>query len=220
MIILTDLSDVLIEGLGKTASLVSQRFGGEAGIKCWHRIQETEEDFNNLMRGKMSEKDYYRIFFKKGDLPFTAKDISRFFSESFRTVVPGTLQVYQRIVAYPEQFSSLAAMKKGMPDIYIVSDHIAERVEEIKGYHPGIFAVTKGQFWSFDLGRLKRDPHFFQGLLQRLNVGPNEVVFIDDNPINTEMAARAGIANITFTSANALEKKLREFGFVLAPPTP
>lgn len=220
MIILTDLSDVLIEGLNNTARLVTQHFGAEAGIKCWRRIKETKTAFYELMRGKMSEADYYRIFFEKGDLPFTAEDISRFFSESFRTVIPGTLKVYQRITAYPELMSSLASLKKGMPDIYIVSDHIAERIDEIRDYHPDIFAVIKGQFWSCYLGKLKCDPHFFQDLLRQLGVGPNEVVFIDDNPINTEMAARASIANITFTSPKALEGELRKFGFVLAPPTP
>ena len=58
MIILSDLSEVLISGLNGTTKLIYQAYGKEAFIKCWQRIKETEEDFNNLMRGKMTEKDF------------------------------------------------------------------------------------------------------------------------------------------------------------------
>ena len=131
MIILSDLSDVLIGGLHDTVRLVAEQFGRDASALCWHRLRETEKDFHNLMRGKMSEEEYYKIFFKNGDLPFTAEDIRDLFSEAFQLSIPGTLKVYQRIIAYPEMMTFKTDLVKGMPDIYIVSDHIAERIDEI-----------------------------------------------------------------------------------------
>ncbi|MBO4276100.1 HAD-IA family hydrolase [Candidatus Saccharibacteria bacterium] len=220
MIILSDLSEVLISGLNGTTKLIYQAYGKEAFIKCWQRIKETEEDFNNLMRGKMTEKDYYEVFFANNDFPFTEKEMRKFFSESFQLSIPGTLDFYRRIVSCPKRIHDGIKFQKGMPDIYIVSDHIAERIDEIKGYHPEIFDIVKGEFWSCELGRIKRDPHFFEDLLKELNVDAREVIFIDDSFGNILAARRAGIYGIHFMNADQLNLELFQLGFDVRPKNP
>lgn len=219
MILLTDLSDVLIGGLNDTAELINEKFGRTASFGCWWRYRQTRNSFNKLLRGELSEDEYYRIFFEDCRFPFTEDELYKCFSKAFQVENRGVLSVYQRIIAHPRLLSSGAGMIKGRPDIYIVSDHIAERVDEIKDYHPEIFSLMKGEFWSFDLGMIKKDPGFFQAVLKKLGVGPNEVVFIDDKATNTEAAAKTSIANITYKNPRQLEEQLREFGFVIASAT-
>lgn len=215
MIILSDLSDVLIGGLRDTAILVYQKFGDKASRECWRRFDETEKEFGDLMRGKITEEEYYDVFFANGML-FTREDLADFFSASFQRNISGTWGVYQRIKSYPKYLLHPTLIQEGVPDIYIVSDHIKERIDEIKGWHPEIFSFTAGEFWSCELGKIKRDPHFFEELLDKLGVEFDEVVFIDDNPINIRAAKKAGITGIAFTSSEELEQNLASLGFTFA----
>ena len=220
MIILTDLSDVLIGGLGDAAKLIATRFGEGNSKKCWERIQKTKDDYDDVLRGYMEEKGYYRIFFAGSNFCFGHNDMYRVFSDAFKVTIPGTLKLYQRITSYPQRLKKDAPMVEGMPSIYLVSDHIRERQEEIERLHPEIFRVIKDAFWSFDLGALKSDYGFFFRLLDKLEVSDDEVVFIDDNAQNIQCARRAGITSIQFTDAVTLEEELKKLGFVIAPSIP
>jgi putative hydrolase of the HAD superfamily len=48
-------------------------------------------------------------------------------------------------------------------------------------------------FPSFAVGRLKPDADYFEHVLETLGVAPQRVLFVDDNAINVEGAARLGI---------------------------
>ena len=58
----------------------------------------------------------------------------------------------------------------------------------------------------------KPAPAFYQLLLDRYNVKAAEALFIDDNYRNILAAEKMGIKSIHFTSAEALEGKLKEVG--------
>ena len=206
MVILTDLSEVLIHGMFGVEENLGRRFGPEVGD--WFLRRRTDDEINNLfcnlMRGKLHEDDYWRIFLRDTPYKMQAK------------VVPGTLDVYKRIVAFPRSFRNNDEMMIcGMPDIYIVSDHISERIGELREYHPDIFSMMSGMIWSCDRGKLKSDDRFFQGLLREMRLSPWEVVFVDDLQINLLASARANILSICFHDAPTLEKTLawRKFEF-------
>lgn len=224
MVIFSDLSDVLISGLDEAIDTIIARYGKAIGVKCWHRLYNTQKDFGELMRGKISEAEFYRRFLFKGDWPFGARDIQRILSEIFKKKIPGTLDVYSRIISHPCS-SNNRALLLGRPDIYIVSDHITERIPEIMGDHPDIFALTRGQFWSCETGKLKRDAGLFAELLMKLNLRPEEVILIDDNPDNIRAAKVAGIGAVRFytksdAAAARLERDLQKCGFGFAPKQP
>jgi len=63
---------------------------------------------------------------------------------------------------------------------------------------------------SGDEGIRKPHPDFFQILFDRYKVNPANAVFIDDNLRNVEAARKLGIQSIRFTSAEELEKELKE----------
>jgi|SRR6185437_16286483 len=56
----------------------------------------------------------------------------------------------------------------------------------------------------------KPAPEFYQLLLDRNNIKPEEAIFIDDNYRNVLAAEKLGIRSIHFTSAAALKEKLEE----------
>lgn len=67
---------------------------------------------------------------------------------------------------------------------------------------------------SADIGVCKPDPAIYLHLCARLDVAPEQCVFIDDSPANVEAAAELGMTAIHFTSADALRLALRADGFL------
>lgn len=57
-------------------------------------------------------------------------------------------------------------------------------------------------------------PDFYHILLKRYNIDPARTVFIDDNIKNIKGANDIGIATIHFTSAQELEKELKNLGIL------
>jgi epoxide hydrolase-like predicted phosphatase len=61
---------------------------------------------------------------------------------------------------------------------------------------------------SGDEGITKPDPAIFELVLERLDVAPEEAVFIDDYPGHVEAARSLGLHGVLFTTAQALESEL------------
>ena len=163
----------------------------------------------------MSEDVYWRLFLHKGSWPFGMYEIEDMLSENMRRRVPGTLSVYQKIIASPKSlYSPNGHLIYGTPEIYLVSDHISERIGELHHLHPDVFEEFSKEFWSCESGQLKSDPRFFQQLLRATGLTQGEVIFIDDSAYNTTAAAEAGITSIYFKNAAQLQAELEEYGFV------
>ena len=221
MVILTDLSEVFISGIYGTEKILATKFGDEAGKLFWDQHNKTYIEFENLMRGRMTEKEYWDIFFKKGEYPFTYKDVNEAFAENLRKTIPDTADMYQRIISHPRHVGSAIDMVEGVPTIYLVSDHIRERIQFIKKSHKCLFKLFADEFWSFKIGKIKRDPGFFSNLLSKLNLRPEEVVFIDDSQVNINMATFAGVHSILFRNADQVENMLKNcYRFEFTPKKP
>ena len=217
MVILTDLSDVLIHGLYEIEGIFAERYDQNVARIFGQRHLETREDFNELMRGKMREDEYWYLFMQGYSWPCDIQEIKSTFSENLKKTVPGTLDVYQRIIASPRSFRRMHSIIEGRPEIHIVSDHIRERFDEIHRYHPDIFDLADKEFWSYEFGHVKKDDSFFPRLLRFLNLPPDEVIFVDDSAYNTTSATLAGITSIYFENAQQLERELGQYGFQFAP---
>ena len=64
------------------------------------------------------------------------------------------------------------------------------------------------RFISSYLGMAKPDPRLYSRVLQRLNVNPSEVIFVDDNERNIISANKMGIKTIWFRNNAQLKKDL------------
>ena len=65
-------------------------------------------------------------------------------------------------------------------------------------------------FCSGDEGIVKPDPRAFARTLERLEVKPEEALFIDDTPEHVEAARALGLRGILFTTAARLEEDLTD----------
>lgn len=232
MIILSDLSEVHIRGIQGTDRFLARKFAensiGRHGIKerCWHRHRKVTGAFRDLLRGRITEDEYWSEFFAVGQWPFTAEDAKAALSANLREVMPhGATKVLERIVKYPRSLDPVhgheLGLAEGMPTIYLVSDHIENRIEEVKAAHPGLFRLFAREFWSCDIGLIKQDPGFFATILEEGNLKPEETLFIDDDIRNVAAASRAGIPGIKFENNIQLETVLHEtYGFQFAPADP
>lgn len=70
---------------------------------------------------------------------------------------------------------------------------------------------------SGEHGLIKPDPRIFELLLERIGHAADGCIYIDDNPINAEAAARLGFAAIRFESPDQLRHELVRLGALCGP---
>lgn len=214
MVILTDLSDVLVRGVNGLNEVVTKHYDAETANRFMRRFAESNLDFCELMRGRMTEDEYCRILLRTNHWPFGVQEVKQFFTENIKKSIPDTLDVYRSIVASPRSLKHASEIVFGeAPEIHIVSDYILERIEEVKSYHPDLFCSVTREFWSCEIGKLKKDERFFKQLLWVIDVPADELILVDDNMYNTTAARLAGITSIHFNNAKQLKKTMVEYGF-------
>ena len=74
--------------------------------------------------------------------------------------------------------------------------------------------------WSCELGIAKPDPAIYTHTCEKLEVAPQEAVFLDDKPENISAANSVGIHAILFTNIEQLQKDLKARGLIGELPDP
>lgn len=69
-------------------------------------------------------------------------------------------------------------------------------------------------YTSHEIGARKPEPEAFERVLSHMNLRPQEVLFLDDNPDNVAAASRLGMGVIHVTSAEVMMQKLKELKVV------
>ena len=67
-------------------------------------------------------------------------------------------------------------------------------------------------FFSSELSMAKPDPRIYEAVTAKLGVEPSAVVFFDDRQVNVEAARAAGWRAELWTSADVVQKTLRDLG--------
>lgn len=216
MIIFSDLSDVLINGVYGVENIIEDYYDTDVAVKFVERKYEVYEEFENLMRGFMTEDQFWEMFLSKGNWPFGVTELKVFLSHNFARTIPGTFDLYKIIDKYPESFEGDRPSKtriEGRPEFWLISDHIAERHEELEYLHPEIFDLFRRQVWSFEEVAIKKDPGFFHRLIKKNDLNPDEILFIDDDVDNIASASKAGICSVWFRNYFHLRYLLSRRGF-------
>ncbi|MCX6709185.1 MAG: HAD family phosphatase [Candidatus Woesearchaeota archaeon] len=76
-----------------------------------------------------------------------------------------------------------------------------------KGWHDFFNNV----FVSFEIGFMKPDPRAYRAVVEKLQVAPSDIVFVDDKEENVEAAKKAGMHGIVFKDAVQLKSALSKF---------
>ncbi len=91
-------------------------------------------------------------------------------------------------------------------NLAIYTTEVIQNDPAIKPHLDNIFAQV---FTAHDLGTYKRDPNGYKIISQKLNVSPENILFIDDMPENIEAAKQAGLQTIQFTTSEEVLKELQ-----------
>ncbi len=65
------------------------------------------------------------------------------------------------------------------------------------------------------MGYAKPEKEMYEIILKRLDVKPEEAIFIDDRKENTEKARKMGIKNVLFSDINQMIYELKKQGVIV-----
>ncbi len=188
--IIFDLSEVLIFGLvgvEKNLATIVDLPENEI-LKCFagNRLEE-------ICRGEISEETFLQqILMQQGwDIPLEILKTN--IRDNFQREVEGTQTILLHLAKKYE--------------VILLSDHAQEWVTYIKSIHP-FFGEFKRTFFSYELGKTKKNPKTFEEVLEKMSYQANECWLIDDSAVNIEIAASVGINGIQFKNAKQLREQL------------
>ena len=111
--------------------------------------------------------------------------------------------------------------------------HVVRLIERLSANHKlilvsnSVSGYLRGHLKNYDLERLydgivisaefgdmKPNESIYKEALRLGGVSPEETVFFDDRPVNTEAASALGINSIVFESVDQMERDLEELGVV------
>ncbi|MDE3073933.1 MAG: HAD-IA family hydrolase, partial [Chloroflexota bacterium] len=82
----------------------------------------------------------------------------------------------------------------------------------------GLADMFDVRFLSFEVGRVKPDREMFDHVASALQLPPNRILFIDDNVINVDGAAAAGLAAHRARGVGEARAILTELGVLSSCP--
>lgn len=193
--ILFDLGGVLIELAG-----VQRMLGWCAGIastdELWRRWLHSPA-VRRFETGETSAEDFAAGIVDEFSLPVTPRQFLAEFEHWPRALYPGV----------PELLSALAPRFR----LASVSNTNALHWERFTREW-SLDALFDDNFPSHRVGKLKPDAEYFEHVVANLGLSPGRILYVDDNRINTDAAARLGIVAAHTPGFAALVAQLRDFG--------
>lgn len=149
-----------------------------------------------LQLGKISEDEYWQRFLKESGSRQSLPDQSLFAREYIK-----------RFKKHKKVLNLVKLLKEKNYKLAVLSDTITPHKE----YNDlrGIYDNFEIQIFSNEVGVKKPNEEIYLKTLRKLNVKPNEAVFIDDVSDYVEAANELGMNGILFTTSNILIKDLK-----------
>lgn len=160
--------------------------------------QRHRQVVDTLERGQLSLEDYlqWTVFYEPR--PFTIESLTQAILQ-LSTPMPDTLEVVRAL-----RRSGRYLMATLNNESRELNEH---RIEQFK-----LRECFSAFFTSCYFGLLKPQPDFYRRVLQITHCRPEECVFVDDRPMNVEVAKILGLRAIPFTDAAQLVRDLHAIG--------
>ena len=191
--VIFDLADVIMGSyfgidkiLEKNYSIPSKEF--------LNRDKQTMEVFLDTMRGKYTEEEYLNYLLNGTNWNITIDQLKNEIRQKLKYTDENTMKILKEL--------------KNNYNLILLSDHVREWIIDLFRYNPDL-TLFDYTYFSYSLGRLKRDEGTFKYVLEDLKIKPDETIFIDDSKKNIESAKKYGIECIQFINAEKLEKELK-----------
>lgn len=171
------------------------------------RLKEEGYEIDEDIINQFFKKQYKQIVIGKADLK---EEVSKeFHNWGWRRTVEELLDFWfsyenkpnQKVIDFAQELR-----QKGIK-CYLVSDHSKYREQDLL-HNVGLAQYFDGAFFSASLGYTKEEKEYYEQVLNSLNLTPEEVVFIDDDSKNVEIARQALPNIIHFVSLEKLKGDL------------
>lgn len=193
-VLLIDGDGTIIIPPQRYASSYAQSLGGEP-----HQISAFfEGPFQLAMRGKKDLKELIKL---NTDL-WHGEDPDKLLRDWFTAENVVSVAALQYI----------AKLKQRDVRVYLASNQEPYRAEYMRNVmFPGVF---DGAFFSCDLGHLKREPEYWQQVINRLNqlmpgLQPHEILYLDDSEPDVKVARSFGIDGRVYRSPGDIRKLMQ-----------
>jgi HAD superfamily hydrolase (TIGR01509 family) len=90
---------------------------------------------------------------------------------------------------------------------YLASDHSDYRKQDLLN-NVGLSQYFDGAFFSSDIGFTKEDKEYYEQVLKQIDVAPDEILFVDDDSKNVEVAKSVLPNALTFTTVENLKENI------------
>ncbi|MEE9523428.1 MAG: HAD family phosphatase [Thermodesulfovibrionales bacterium] len=117
-------------------------------------------------------------------------------------------ELLKRFKMHSEMLDLIKELKEQGLAMFILSDQ-TNWLDEINEKYD-FFGYFKDVFNSYHLHRNKRDPDLFHDICRKIEFRPEDVLFVDDSPANTERADKMGLQTITYQGFEQFRKELKD----------
>ena len=119
--------------------------------------------------------------------------------------------VGESIRTYPYAVEWIEDFKQKGYRVYILSNYSSYTYEKTREALK-CTELADGRLFSYEVKQVKPEAEFYQTLLKRYELIPEECVFIDDKQENVDGAIKEGIHGIQFQTLEQVKEQLRELG--------
>lgn len=194
--IIFDLSEVYLGGMYGIEEKIANLINLSNPQEALYLQKETEEFFH----GQITEDEFWNKLnnkFKWGLDVSVLKNLIR----NQMNEIDGTRSIIEKLHE--------KGYKLGLLSIHAREwvDHLEEKFDYHKFFH--------SRLYSFEVALCKPEKKAFELMLEKLQVQPEDALFIDDYDVNTKAAAQLGIKTILFENASQLKKELGNVGIVI-----
>jgi len=197
--IIFDLSEVCVNGLMGFEKVLSR----ETGVNVFLIDQYLHDSkMTDAFTGKITERQYFEKF--KNDIENAVGGLY-----SGMEMPALEIMIRRNFTEVPGMGKIIVALKEDKDyKLGLLSDHMREWVEYIENTRCFLRFFDK-KIYSFKSGYTKASSLAFEYALSKLQAKPENVLFIDDQSKNLEVAASAGIKHLHhFSDAERLRKDL------------
>ena len=164
-------------------------------------LKKTKPEREAFFKNGQSEKEFWLQFAlqKNIELP---EDWTANFSAAMKTAL-GTKAT---------MFALVDELKKQQIPVGLLSNVNERSARFIRSF--GFYSPFDPCLLSCELGMEKPNPKIFQILVEKMQLSPHDIVFIDDLPENIAAAKKVGIDAILFKSSKQIRKALEKRGLL------
>lgn len=196
-VVLFDVGGVLVElsGVPTMLAWMGDQISPEQLWKMWL----TSPAVRAFETGRISPEIFANQVVAEMSLQVGEEQFLKKFPTWIRGLFPGALDLVGRI---PRQYTRATLCNSNAIHWPLVIED--KRFIEVFDHH----------FASHLIGKIKPDEDAFQHVTGALGCGAAEVLFLDDNQLNTEAAERVGMRAVRVKGVEEAERALVEFGVV------